>query len=141
MVVTNSTPLKIDQFNDLPIKRVGNATVYLRDVAYVHAGGPPQQNIVMVKGQQAVLLQILKTGDASTLAVVQGVRAKLPGLLSSLPPGVTITPLNDASTFVRASIDDVVQEMVTAAVLAGIAVLLFVGSWRSPSASWWTTPR
>jgi multidrug efflux pump subunit AcrB len=131
MVVTNSTPLKIEQFNDLPIKRVGNATVYLRDVAYVHAGGPPQQNVVIVKGQQAVLLQILKTGDASTLAVVAGVRAKLPSLLSTLPPGVTITPLNDASTFVRASIDDVVQEMVTAAVLAGIAVLLFVGSWRS----------
>jgi multidrug efflux pump subunit AcrB len=105
--------------------------VYLRDVACVHPGGPPQQNIVMVRGQQAVLLQILKTGDASTLTVVQGVRAKLPGLLSSLPPGVTITPLNDASTFVSASIEDVVQEMVTAAVLAGVAVLLFVGSWRS----------
>ena len=105
--------------------------MYLRDVAYVHAGGPPQQNIVMVKGQQAVLLQILKTGDASTLAVVEGVRAKLPGILKMLPPGVTIMPLDDASTFVRASIDDVVQEMLTAAVLAGIAVLVFVGSWRS----------
>ena len=131
MVVTNATPLKIAEFNNLPIKQVGNATVYLRDVAYVHAGGPPQQNIVMVKGQQAVLLQILKTGDASTLAVVEGVRAKLPGILKMLPPGVTIMPLNDASTFVRASIEDVVQEMVTAAVLAGIAVLVFVGSWRS----------
>ena len=85
----------------------------------------------MVKGQQAVLLQILKTGEASTLAVVEGVRAKLPGILKMLPPGVTITPLDDASTFVRASIDDVVQEMLTAAVLAGIAVLVFVGSWRS----------
>src|SRR5271163_3340480 len=131
MVVTNATPLKIEEFNNLPIKQVGNATVYLRDVAYVHAGGPPQQNIVMVTGQQAVLLQILKTGEASTLSVVEGVRAKLPGILKMLPPGVTITPLDDASTFVRASIDDVVQEMLTAAVLAGIAVLVFVGSWRS----------
>ena len=131
MVVTNATPLKIDQFNNLPVKQAGNATVYLRDVAYVHAGGPPQQNVVLVKGQQAVLLQILKTGDASTLNVVAGVRAKLPDLLKTLPPGVTITPLNDASTFVRASVKDVVQEMVTAAILAGIAVLLFVGSWRS----------
>jgi multidrug efflux pump subunit AcrB len=131
MVVTNATPLKIDQFNNLPLKQVGNATVYLRDVAYVHPGGPPQQNIVMVKGQQAILLQILKTGDASTLAVVAGVRAKLPAVLATLPPGVTITPLDDASTFVSASIEDVVQEMATAAVLAGIAVLLFVGSWRS----------
>jgi len=61
MVTTNSTPLNIDTFNDLPIKQVGNATVYLRDVAYVHEGGPPQQNVVVVKGQQAVLIEILKT--------------------------------------------------------------------------------
>ena len=131
MVVTNATPLKIEAFNNLPIKQVGDATVYLRDVADVHEGGPPPQNIVLVKGQQAILLQILKTGEASTLAVVEGVRAKLPGVLKMLPPGVTITPLDDVSTFVRASIDDVVQEMLTAAVLAGIAVLVFVGSWRS----------
>ena len=131
MVVTNATPLQIEAFNNLPIKQVGNAIVYLRDVAYVHEGGPPQQNIVMVKGQQAILLQILKTGDASTLAVVAGVRAKLPQLLKTLPAGITIRPLNDVSEFVRASIEDVVQEMVTAAVLAGLAVLIFVGSWRS----------
>ena len=131
MVVTNATPLRIEAFNNLPIKQVGNATVYLRDVAYAHEGGPPQQNIVMVKGQQAILLQILKTGDASTLAVVAGVRAKLPEILKTLPPGISIRPFNDASTFVRASIQDVVQEMVTAAILAGLAVLIFVGSWRS----------
>jgi CzcA family heavy metal efflux pump len=131
LVSTNATPIAIDSFNNLPIKQVGNAVVYLRDVAYVHRGGPPQQNIVLVKGQQSILLQILKSGDASTLAVVSGVRAKLPALLKTLPPGVTITPLNDASSFVRASIADVVQEMVTAAFLAGITVLLFVGSWRS----------
>ena len=131
MVKTNATPIAIDTFNNIPIKQVGNAVVYLRDVAYVHRGGPPQQNVVLVKGQQSILLQILKSGDASTLAVVSGVRAKIPELLKTLPPGVTITPLNDASTFVRASIEDVVQEMVTAACLAGIAVLLFVGSWRS----------
>ena len=131
MVVTNATPLQIDAFNNLPIKQVGGATVYLRDVAHVHQGGPAQQNIVLVKGHQAILLEILKTGDASTLAVVAGVRAKLPGILKTLPKGVTITPLNDASQFVRASIEDVVQEMATAAVLAGLAVLLFLGSWRS----------
>jgi multidrug efflux pump subunit AcrB len=131
MVATNATPIAIDSFNNIPIKQVGNAVVYLRDVAYVHRGGPPQQNAVLVKGQQSILLEILKSGDASTLDVVNGVRAKLPQLLKTLPPGVTITPLNDASTFVRASIEDVVQEMVTAAFLAGITVLLFVGSWRS----------
>jgi multidrug efflux pump subunit AcrB len=131
MVATNSTPIPIDEFNNLPIQREGNAVVYLRDVAFVHRGGPPQTNAVLVKGQQSILLQILKTGDASTLAVVAGVRAMLPQLLKTLPAGITITPLNDASTFVRASILDVVQEMLTAAVLAGIAVLIFVGSWRS----------
>ena len=131
MVQTNSTPVKIESFNDLPIKQVGSALIYLRDVAYVHSGGPPQQNIVLVKGQQSVLLQILKTGDASTLSVVSGVKAMLPQIEKTLPPGVTITPLNDQSGFVIASIVDVVQEMLTAAVLAGLAVLLFVGSWRS----------
>ena len=131
MVATNATPLQIETFNNLPIKQVGNAVVYLRDVAYVHFGGPPQQNVVLVKGRQSILLEILKTGDASTLAVVSGVKAKLPDLIKTLPQGVTITPLNDVSGFVEASIKDVVQEMLTAAVLAGLAVLLFVGSWRS----------
>jgi multidrug efflux pump subunit AcrB len=131
MVATNASPLAIDAFNNLPIKQAGNAVIYLRDVAFVHRGGPPQQNVVLVKGQQSILLQILKTGDASTLAVVSGVRAMLPALLKTLPPGITITPLNDASSFVRASVGDVVQEMVIAAFLAGMAVLLFVGSWRS----------
>jgi hypothetical protein len=131
MVVTNATPIAIDAFNRLPIKQVGNAVVYLGDVAYVHRGGPPQQNIVLVEGQQAVLLTILKLGGASTLDVVNGVKAKLPALLKTLPKGVTITPLNDASEFVKASIREVVQEMVMAAILAGAAVLLFVGSWRS----------
>jgi len=135
MVVTNATPLQIEAFNNLSIKQVGNATVYLRDVAYAHEGGPPQQNIVMVKGQQAMLLEILKTGDASTLAVIAGIRAKLPEILKTLPPGISIRPFNDASNFVRASIADVVQEMVTAAILAGLAVLIFVGSWRS-TRSW-----
>ena len=131
MVRTNATPTKIDTFNNLPIKQVGNAVVYLRDVAYVHSGGPPQQNVVLVEGRQSILLQILKTGDASTLAVVAGVKAMLPQLEKTLPPGIKITTLNDQSSFVRASIMDVLQEMVTAALLAGLTVLLFVGSWRS----------
>ena len=82
-------------------------------------GGPPQQNIVLVKGQQADPSHILKTRRRLHAGVVNGVKAKLPTSLKTLPPGVTITPLNDASTFVQASIEDVVQEMVTAAVLAG----------------------
>ena len=101
------------------------------DVAHVYLGGPPQTNSVLVHGQQAVLLEILKAGDASTLAVVAGVKAKIPQILQTLPAGVKITTLNDASTFVRASVEDVVQEMVMAALLTGLVVLLFLGSGRS----------
>ncbi|TLU74181.1 efflux RND transporter permease subunit [Lichenicoccus roseus] len=131
MVETNSTPLKVEQFNDLPIKQVGNAIVYLRDVAHVYRGSPPQQNAVLVHGQQSVLIEVLKSGDASTLAVVSGIKAMLPGIIRTLPKGTTITPLNDTSGFVRDSVFEVVQEMVTAAFLTGMTVLLFLGSWRS----------
>ena len=131
MVETNATTIEIASFNNLPIKQVGNTVVYLRDVAFVHRGGVPQQNAVLVGGHQSVLIEVLKTGDASTLAVVAGIKAKLPELIATLPPGVHITPLNDASGFVRDSVRDVVQEMVTAACLTGLVVLLFLGSWRS----------
>jgi multidrug efflux pump subunit AcrB len=130
-VATNASPLKVSTFNSLPIRQVGNAVITLGDVAYVHRGGPPQTNMVLVKGKQAILIEILKSGHASTLAVVAGIKKMLPQVLKTLPQGITITPLNDASTFVRASIEDVVQEMVTAAVLTGFAVLIFLGSWRS----------
>ncbi len=131
LVATNAAPIKIDTFNNIPIRQVGNAVVYLRDVAYVHRGGPPQTNMVLVGGHQSVLMQVLKTGDASTLAVVDGIKKLLPQIESTLPEGVKITPLNDASKFVRASIADVVREMATAAMLTGALVLLFLGSWRS----------
>jgi multidrug efflux pump subunit AcrB len=131
MVETNSTPINVPTFNDMPIKTVNGATVYLRDVAYVHRGAPPQTNAVLVKGKQSVLIQIFKSGDASTLAVVAGIKKALPGIIRTLPAGVTITPLNDASGFVRDSVEEVVQEMITAALLTGLTVLLFLGSWRS----------
>jgi multidrug efflux pump subunit AcrB len=131
MVQTNSTPLQADTFNNMPVKTVNGATVYLRDVAYVHRGAPPQTNAVLVKGKQSVLIQIFKSGDASTLSVVAGIKKALPGVIRTLPAGVKITPLNDASGFVRDSVLEVVQEMITAALLTGMIVLLFLGSWRS----------
>ena len=131
MVQTNATPRAIDEFNAIPIKQVGNAVVYLRDVAWVHQGGPPQTNMVLVKGHQAVLIVIMKSGDASTLDVVSGVKALLPGVIATLPPGVQIKVLSDASTFVKEAVRDVVQEMGTAALLTSLVVLLFLGSWRS----------
>ena len=131
MVRTNAAPLDIPSFNNLPIKQVGNAIVTLGDVAFVHRGGIPQTNIVLVHGKQAVLMSILKTGHASTLAVTAGIKALLPRIERTMPPGVTITPINDESGFVRDSVIDVVREMVTAAFLTGMMVLLFLGSWRS----------
>jgi multidrug efflux pump subunit AcrB len=131
LVETNASPVNVASFNALPIKKVGGAIVTVGDVAHVYLGGPPQTNSVLVHGQQAVLLEILKAGDASTLAVVAGVKAKIPQVLRTLPAGVKITTLNDASTFVRASVEDVVQEMVMAALLTGLVVLLFLGSGRS----------
>ena len=131
LVSTNAAPINIDTFNNLPVKQVGNAIVYLRDVAYVHPGGAPQINAVLVHGQQSVLMTVYKSGNASTLAVVAGVKHLLPEVERTLPPGIKITPLNDTSRFVRDSVNDVVQEMVTAALLTGLVVLLFLGSWRS----------
>jgi multidrug efflux pump subunit AcrB len=131
LVVTNASPMSIATFNSLPIKQAGGAVVTVGDVAHVYLGGPPQTNSVLVGGHQAVLLEVLKAGNASTLAVVAGVKAKIPQILQTLPPGVKITALNDASTFVRSSVEDVVQEMVIAAVLTGLVVLLFLGSGRS----------
>src|SRR5580704_200578 len=133
LVETNASPTNISTFNSLPIKQVGLAVVTVGDVAHVHLGGPPQTNAVLVRGKQAVLLDVLKAGDASTLAVVAGVKAKLPIVERVLPAGagVKITVLNDASTFVRGSVKDVLQEMVTAGILTGLIVLTFLGSGRS----------
>ena len=131
LVETNSSPVNVATFNSLPIKQVNGAVVTVGDVANVYLGGAPQTNAVLVGGHQAVLLQILKSGDASTLDVVAGVKAKLPEIEKTLPDGVKITTLSDASTFVRESVKDVVQEMVTAALLTGLVVLLFLGSARS----------
>jgi multidrug efflux pump subunit AcrB len=131
LVATNASPVKIATFNSLPIKQAHGAVVTVGDVANVYLGGPPQTNAVLVRGRQAVLLEILKAGDASTLAVVAGVKAKIPKIEKTLPAGVKITTLSDASIFVKQSVQDVVQEMVTAAFLTGLVVLLFLGSGRS----------
>ena len=131
LVETNASPVNIATFNDLPIKQSDGAVVTIGDVANVYLGGPPQTNAVLVGGRQAVLLEILKAGDASTLEVVAGVKAKIPEIEKTLPPGVKITMLGDASIFVKQSVYDVVQEIATAALLTGLVVLLFLGSGRS----------
>jgi multidrug efflux pump subunit AcrB len=130
-VETNSAPETIKGLNDLPVKSVNGAMVYIHDVAHVRDGFPPQTNIVRVDGQRASLLNILKTGNASTLDIVKGIRAKVEQIRPQLPRSLKITPLADQSIFVRASIEGVVREGVIAACLTAIMILVFLGSWRS----------
>ncbi len=131
MVQTNATPLRVEDFNNIPIKRVGNATIYMRDVADVRLGGPPQINAVLVDGKQSVLIVVMKSGEASTLEVVDGVKKAIPRIEQIAPPGVKVELLNDASVFVKDSITDVLREMALASALTGLVVLLFLGSWRA----------
>jgi multidrug efflux pump subunit AcrB len=131
MVQTNTSPLAVEEFENIPIRRVDGAMVYVRDVASVSLAGPPQTNSVLVDGQQAVSIVVMKSGEASTLDVVQGIRDAIPRIERQLPPGVHIRIMNDASSFVRESIADVLREMITAAALTGLVVLLFLGSWRA----------
>jgi multidrug efflux pump subunit AcrB len=131
MVQTNATPMQVEDFNNIPIKRDGNAYIYMRDVADVRLAGPPQTNAVLVDGKQAVLIVVMKSGEASTLDVVDGIKKAIPRIEKIVPPGVKVKILNDASIFVKDAITDVVQEMVTAAALTGLIVLLLLGSWRA----------
>jgi multidrug efflux pump subunit AcrB len=130
-VEMNSSPTDVEALNDIPIKAVNGATVFIRDVAQVKDGSPPQTNIVRVQGQRASLLTVLKTGTASTLDIIARVRGELPRIAASLPPEFRITPMNDQSLFVRASINGVVREAIIAACLTGLMILIFLGSWRS----------
>ena len=127
----NSVPEAIDSINAMPVKVVNGSPILVRDVAYVRDGGPPQQNIVRANGGRSVLLTILKNGNASTLAVVNNVKAMLGEIRAAAPKDMQITPVFDQSVFVSGAIFDVVREAVIAAGLTGLMILLFLGSWRS----------
>ena len=130
-VDTNSAPSTVAELNQLPIKTVGSTTIYIRDVANVRDGFPPQTNIVRVNGQRSVLLTVLKSGQTSTLDIIAGVKSLLPQIAAGLPPQLHINPLADQSIFVRASIDGVIKEATIAACLTGLMILIFLGNWRS----------
>lgn len=127
----NGAPQTIDELNDLPVKQVGNSTIYIHDVANVRDGNPPQTNIVRVNGKRAALLPVLKGGDVSTLDIIANVKKKIPRILAGLPPQLRVQFLSDQSIFVLASINGVVREGVIAACLTGLMILIFLGSWRS----------
>src|SRR5271167_21206 len=130
-VRTNATPSTIDDLNNIPIRYAGGATVFVKDVAQVRDGSMVQQNIVREDGKRSVLLSIIKNGNASTLAVVKGVKAALNTARAAAPAGMNITELFDQSVFVTSSIESVVREGAIAAALTALMILLFLGSWRS----------
>ncbi len=127
----NGAPVTVTDMNNLPIKSVGDSTIYIHDVGFVRDGFPPQTNIVRVDGSRSVLMSVLKSGDASTLDIINGIKQKIPVIQNSLPAHVDIHPVSDQSLFVRASIQGVIREGAIAAGLTGLMILIFLGSWRS----------
>jgi len=127
----NASPSDIAAFNDLPIKTVNGTVIYMRDVADVHDGSPPQTNVVHVDGKNAVLLAVIKAGAVSTLSIISGIKQLLPSVTKTLPSGLILKAVGDQSVFVTSAVSSVVREAVIAAALTGLMILLFLGNWRS----------
>ena len=130
-VELNGAPQTIAELNDLPVKTQNGATIYMKDVAHVRDGFSPQTNIVLNNGQRGVLMSIYKTGNASTLEIVDGVKAMLGSYSSSLPEGLKVTRFFDQSLFVRAAVQGVLREALIAACLTAVMILVFLGNWKS----------
>ena len=129
--VPNAAPQTMEDLNRIPIKTIGDTTIYMRDVAWVRDGFPPQTNIVRVNGQRSVLLTVQKAGDASTLSVISGIKSLLPQIATTVPPQFKMDPLADQSIFVLGAISGVVREALIAACLTALMILVFLGNWRS----------
>jgi CzcA family heavy metal efflux pump len=130
-VALNASPIMLDKINDLPVKKVNGTVIYIHNVAYVHSGSPPQTNLVRVNGSRAVLMTILKAGTASTLNVIDGIKSLLPRVEESLPASLSLHAVGDQSVFVKAAVFGVIREAALAAMLVGVMILIFLGSWRS----------
>jgi multidrug efflux pump subunit AcrB len=131
MINLNDSPSTIAAFNNLPVKTVNGAVIYMRDVAYVHDGSPPQTNVVHVDGKNAVLLAIEKAGATSTLDIIAGVKSLLPSVATTMPASLHLDAVGDQSGFVTSAVSGVVREALIAAALTAMMILLFLGSWRS----------
>ncbi len=131
VVSLNDAPKEIAELNNLPVRTADGTITYVHDVAHVHDGSPPQINIVRVNGGRAVLMTIQKSGSASTLDVINGVKSLLPKIRESLPKGIELVAVGDQSLFVNSAVANVITEGVIAAALTGLMILLFLGSWRS----------
>jgi len=130
-IAVNSNPRTMEELNELPVTSRNGSVIYVRDVAHVRDGYPPQTNIVRRDGHRGVLMSVLKTGSASTLDIIKNIKGRMPRIRSSLPDGFHIDLIGDQSVFVRAAIAGVVREAVIAAALTALMILLFLGSWRS----------
>ena len=131
VIQLNNSPLKMEDLGNLPIKTVNGAMVYVRDVASVRDGNPPQTNIVHVDGNRSVLMMVLKAGSISTLDIIAGIKQKVIDVKDALPDALKIGFIADQSLFVRGAIEGVANEGVIAALLTSVMILLFLGSWRS----------
>jgi multidrug efflux pump subunit AcrB len=131
IIQLNNSPLRMEELGNLPIKAVNGATVYVRDVASVRDGNPPQTNIVHVDGHRSVLMMVLKAGSTSTLDIIAGIKQKVIDVKDSLPDALKVGFIGDQSVFVRGAITGVAVEGVIAALLTSVMILLFLGSWRS----------
>ena len=127
----NGAPSIVDEMNNMPIKTIDDTTIYIRDVAHVRDGYPPQTEIARVNGERASVVTVEKTGNASTLDVIKQIKAALPRAELTLPPQLKIQPFGDQSLFVQASINEVLRETIIAILLTALMILLFLGSWRS----------
>src|SRR6184192_2960348 len=130
-VSVNANPKTVAELNDLPVATRNGSVIYVRDVAHVRDGYPPQTNIVRRDGHRGVLMSVLKTGSASTLDIIRSIKDRLPGIRDALPPDFKIDLVGDQSIFMRAAISGVVREAVIAASLTALMILLFLGTWRS----------
>ena len=127
----NNAPGELEGLANLPVKMVNGTTIYIRDVAHVVDGAPPQTNVVHVNGSRSVLMSVLKNGSASTLAIVAGIQQRLEDAKATLPDSLKVAQIGDQSIFVRAAITGVAREGIIAAALTSLMILLFLGSWRS----------
>jgi len=131
VVRLNSSPLRLQELNNLPVRTVNGATVLIKDIGQVRDGYSVQTNLVRMNGVRGTLMVVLKNGQASTIDIVNKVKATLPKILAGLPPSLRVKQLFDQSIFVRAAIEGVLKEAIIAAILTGLMILLFLGSWRS----------
>jgi multidrug efflux pump subunit AcrB len=130
-VAINASPESVDAFLSLPIHEVDGRVIFLRDVAHARDGEAIQTNVVRLNGQKAVMVSVLKLGQASTVDIVNGIHARMPEIQAAAPPGLRVEPIFDQSVFVKAAVGTVLHEIILVGSLVGLVVILFLGSWRS----------